>query len=57
MDVVVVREFAQREEVVPVILSLVHEEAEELFELLVNTFGLAVRLRVICGGRREFDTE
>ena len=57
VDVVVVREFAEGEELVLVILPFIHEEAKELFELLVNAFGLAVRLRVICGGRREFDTE
>ena len=57
VDVVVVREFAQGEEFIPVILSLVHEEAEELFELLVDPFGLAVRLWVVCSGRRELNTE
>ena len=57
VDVVVVREFAEGEELVPVVRSFVHEEAKELLQLLVNAFGLAVRLRVVCGGRREFDTE
>ena len=57
VDVVVVRELAQGEEFVPVILSLVHEEAEELFELLVDPFGLAVCLWVVCGRRRELNTE
>ena len=57
VGVVIVRELAEGEELVPVVLSFVHEEAKELFELLVNTFGLAVRLRVVCGGRREFDAE
>ena len=57
VDVVVVREFAEGEELVPVILSLVHEEAEELFELLVDPFGLAVRLWVVCSGRCELNTE
>ena len=57
VDVVVVRELAEGEELVAVVLSFVHEEAKELFELLVNTFGLAVRLRVVCGGCCEFDTE
>ena len=54
---VVVPEFAEGEELIPVVLSFVHEEAKELFELLVNVFGLAIRLRVVCGGRHEFDAE
>ena len=57
VDVVVVHEFAKGEELVPVVLSLVYEEAKELFELLANPFGLAVCLRVVCGGCHEFDTE
>ena len=57
VDMVVVREFAKGEEFVPVVLSFIHEEAKELLQLLVNVFSLAVRLWVVCGGRREFDTE
>jgi hypothetical protein len=57
VNVIVVGEFAEGEELVPVVLPFVHKEAKELFELLVNAFGLAVRLQVVCSGCREFDTE
>ena len=39
------------------VLPFIHEEVKELLQLLVNVFGLAIRLRVVCGGRHEFDTE
>ena len=54
---IVVCEFAEGEELIPVVLSLIHEEAEELLELLVNSFGLTVRLWVVCGGRHELNTK
>ena len=44
MDLVVVGEFGYQEPVVPVILPLVYEEAQELLDLLVDTFGLAIGL-------------
>ncbi|KAG5718648.1 hypothetical protein E4T56_gene16671 [Termitomyces sp. T112] len=44
VNVVVVLELAVREEFVPVDLVLVAEEVEVLLQLLVYTFGLAVRL-------------
>ena len=54
---IVVCEFAEGEELVPVVLLLVYEEAEELFELLVNSFSLTIHLWVVCGGRHEFNTK
>jgi hypothetical protein len=47
MDVVVVLEFRQREQVRPVVLSLVDEEPEILLQFLVHPFRLSVPLRVI----------
>jgi len=35
---------------VPVILTLVHEELEELLNLLVNPLGLTIHLWVVSGG-------
>ena len=42
-------------ELVPVILLVVGEDADELFELLVDTLCLAVGLRVVSGGGGRFD--
>jgi len=47
---VVIGEFCEGEEVVPVVLLIVTEDAEVLLQDLVYSFGLAIRLRVIrCG--------
>jgi putative Ca2+/H+ antiporter (TMEM165/GDT1 family) len=50
MDMVVVRELADREEFVPIILPLVHKESEVLLHFLVHAFGLTISLGVV-GGR------
>ncbi|KAG6876046.1 hypothetical protein C0992_001178 [Termitomyces sp. T32_za158] len=57
MDMVVVLEFGLQEELVPVILVLVPEESEVPFKLLVDAFGLAVRLQVVGSGHMELDVE
>ena len=57
VNVVVVLEFSQREEVSPVVLSLVDEDAKVLFQLLVDPFCLAISLGVICSRGSQFDTE
>jgi hypothetical protein len=46
MDVIVVGEFGHRDIVGPVILSVVAKNAQVLFEFLVDTFCLSVRLGV-----------
>src|SRR3979490_3034898 len=46
---IIVLEFAESEELLPIVLPLVHEESKELLQLLVNPFGLAICLWVICG--------
>jgi hypothetical protein len=48
VDIVVVLELSHRQEVIPVVLSLVDEDAKILLQLLVDSFGLDVGLQVIC---------
>ena len=57
MDSVIVSKFSYREPVVPVILPLVYEEAYELLDFLVDTFGLAVRLWVVGRQGCDFNPE
>ncbi|KNZ81600.1 hypothetical protein J132_11232, partial [Termitomyces sp. J132] len=57
VNMVVVLEFGIRKEFVPVILVLVAEEAEILFQLLVYTLCLAVRLWVVGSGGVELYSE
>ena len=47
MDSVVVGKLSYRNPLVPAILSLVDEELEELFDLLVDMLSLAISLRVV----------
>ena len=48
MDMVVVLKFREREEFVPVVLTLRSEYADELLQFLVHAFGLSVCLWVVC---------
>jgi len=57
MDVDVVGKLRQREECVPVVLSLPDEETQVLFQFLVDPFRLSVGLRVVGGRRRGFDSQ
>jgi len=51
MNLVVVLEFYKWQEPHPIILSLVGEESNILFQFLVDSFHLSVSLRVVdCGG-------
>ena len=51
VDVVVVGKLGKREEGMPVVLSLSDKDLQILFQLLVNSFSLSVRLWVVgCGG-------
>ena len=47
------RQIGYQEPVVPVVLPLVYEEAQELLNLLVDTFSLAIGLQVV--GHRGCD--
>jgi hypothetical protein len=42
MDMVVVLELGHRQKVIPVVLSLVDEDAKILLQLLVDSFSLSV---------------
>jgi len=51
MNLVVVLEFCEWQEPDPVVLSLVGEESEILFQFLVDLFHLSISLKVVgCGG-------
>ena len=51
VDMVVVGKIREGQEFIPVVLSLVHEDPDVLFQFLVETFRLSVRLGVV-GCRR-----
>ena len=57
MDVIVVLEFGKGEQIIPIVLSLVHEEAQILLKLLVNPLRLSVCLGMIGRGGCEFNPE
>ena len=50
MDMVVILELSHGKEIIPIILPFIHEEVKVLLQLLVDTFGLAIRLGVIGSG-------
>ncbi len=50
VDPVVMRELCERQPIGPIVLSVVNKDAEVLLDLLVNSFGLAICLRM-PGGR------
>ena len=47
---IVVLKFRVGEEVIPIVLPLVDEETEELFQFLVDPLRLSVTSGVVCGG-------
>jgi len=54
---VIVLKFSKGKEVSPIILSLVDEEPEVLFQLLIHLFSLTISLRVVGSGSSQFDPE
>ena len=54
---IIVLEFHKGEEIIPIILPLIDEKAEELFELLINPFHLSVSLRMVRGGGCQFNSK
>ena len=54
---VVILELCQRQQVGPVILSLVGEQSEILLQLLVNPFCLSVSLQMVGHGGCNLDSE
>ena len=57
MNPVIVNKLGDGGPIVPVVLSLVDEEPKELFNLLVDMFGLAIWLQVVCHRGCDFDSE
>ena len=57
VNLVVVLEFRERKEPHPIILSLVGEESEILFQFLVDLFCMSISLWVVSGGGCQFDSE
>ena len=45
---IIILEFHEREEIIPVVLPLIDKEVEELFQLLINPFHLPISLRVVA---------
>jgi hypothetical protein len=57
VDMVVVGELGCWQELIPVILFIAREDTDELFELLVDSFSLAVGLWMVSGGGSGFNTD
>ena len=57
MNVVVVLELCKGEEIGPIVLSLVDEELEVLFKLLIYLFSLTISLRVVRRSSSQLDFE
>ena len=54
---IVVGEFHQREEHVPIVLSFSNKDPQVLFQFLVDPFCLSVSLRVVGGRHRSFNSQ
>ena len=54
MNMIVVLEFREQEQVIPVILPLICEEAKILLKLLVDLFCLSISLQVVCHSSCQF---
>ena len=57
MNLVVVLEFRERQEPHPIVLSLVGEELEILFQFLVDLFCLSISLRLVGGGGCQLNSK
>jgi hypothetical protein len=57
VHVVVVHKLGHWQELIPVILFVACGDTNKLFELLVNTLGLAIGLWVVSGWSSGFDTD
>jgi hypothetical protein len=56
MDVIIIHEFAEGEEFIPIILAFIHKNMYVLLHFLVDTFGLSISLWVISSGGGEFNS-
>jgi len=57
MNLVVVLEFCERQEPHPIVLSLVDEGSEILFQFLVDPFRLSITLQVVGGGGCQINSK
>ena len=57
MNMVVVLKLHKGKEIVPIILTLIDEDAEILLKFLIDSFRLSVSLRMVSCGGRQFDSE
>ena len=57
LNLVVVGELGQRQPLSPVILVMVDEDAQVLFNLLIDAFSLSIHLEVISYERIVFNTQ
>jgi hypothetical protein len=57
VNVVAVRKLGCQQELIQVVLFVAHEDTDKLLELLVDTFGLAIGLRVVSSQYSGFDTD
>ena len=57
MNMVVVLEFHEGKEVVPIVLFLVNEELKVLFQFLIDSFCLSISLGVVCGSSSQLNSE
>ena len=54
---IIILEFREREEVIPVVLSLINKETEELLQFLINSFRLSISLGVVRGSSCQLNSE
>src|SRR5277367_2783830 len=57
MDVIVVLEFRKGEQFIPVILPLDNKDSKVLLQFMIDSFRLAVTLRMVSGGSRQFNSK
>src|SRR5688572_15412258 len=57
MDMIVVLEFRQWEKVIPIILPLIYEKPQVLFQFLIDPFRLSVSLWMVGSSCRQLDSE
>jgi hypothetical protein len=55
MDMIIICEFAEGEEFIPIILAFIRKNTYVLLHFLVDTFSLSISLWVISGGWGKFD--
>ena len=57
MNSIIVGKFGNQDPFIPIILSLIDKELEELLNLLFDMFGLSVCLQVVSCGHSHFNTK